>query len=100
MRTFTIIMVLTGTLFAESSFPAQKSGLKNYLCSKCSTLIKSPKFPSGVGCPSGTLHKWVDLGEVGDDTFQCEKCSVLLRSKGFPRSIGCPSGGLHKWNKL
>lgn len=100
MKILAITILLTGLLFAESSFPTQKCGLKNYLCPKCSTLIKSPKFPSGMGCPSGGLHKWVDLGEVGDDVFQCKKCSILLRSKSFPSSTGCPSGGLHQWNKL
>lgn len=100
MKIFTVVLLLTGTLFAESSFPNQKSGLKNYLCPKCSTSIKSPKFPSGIGCPSGGLHKWIDLGEVGDDAFQCKKCAILLRSKSVPRSAGCPTDGLHQWNKL
>lgn len=100
MKIFIVLLLLTGTLFADSSFPTQESRLRNYICSKCSTSIKSPKFPSGMGCLSGGLHKWVDLGEVGDDAFQCKKCSILLRSKSFPSSTGCPSGGLHQWNKL
>lgn len=97
MKTFVVVAIMACTLFAEG---VCQSGLRNYICSKCSTLICAPKSPSGGRCSDGILHEWVDLGEVGTNAYQCEKCSILLRSKSYPRPSWCSTGGLHKWDKL
>ena len=97
MKTFVVVAIMACTLFAEG---ACQSGLRNYICSKCSTLICASKSPSGGRCSAGILHEWDDLGEVGADVYQCEKCSIMLRSKKYPRPSWCSSGGFHQWSKL
>ena len=98
VRIFAVVATLACALFVEGA--VYQGTLRNYICSKCSTLICAPKPPSGGRCSAGILHEWVDLGEVGADVYQCEKCSIMLRSKKYPRPSWCSSGGLHKWSKF
>ncbi|MDR0605101.1 MAG: hypothetical protein LBG80_12435 [Bacteroidales bacterium] len=74
--------------------------MKNYQCKKCGTLLQNERTPSSLNCPSGGLHQWNDLGEIGTDAYQCRKCALLVKSKRRPSSFNCTSGGLHQWNKL
>ena len=74
--------------------------MRNYLCKKCATLVKSLKKPISFDCRSGGNHQWTDLGEVGDNNYQCQKCGLLLKSKKKPISFNCPSGGNHQWTQL
>lgn len=74
--------------------------MDNYQCKKCSTLIQNSKSPSASGCPSGSLHQWNKLGEVGDTNYQCKKCGTLVKVAKSPVVGGCPSGSLHQWTKL
>jgi len=60
----------------------------------------SDTFPSAAGCPHGGMHKWYNLGIVGNLNYQCRKCGVLIKSKTSPAAAGCPNGGQHSWNKL
>jgi len=55
--------------------------MRNYLCKKCATLVKSDKKPISFNCPSGGNHQWTDLGEVGTTNYQCQKCGLLLKSQ-------------------
>ncbi|HNZ48849.1 MAG TPA: hypothetical protein PLY90_01755 [Candidatus Hydrogenedentes bacterium] len=73
---------------------------KNWLCSKCSTKVESPSQPNGSNCPSGGMHRWNNLGEVGDTVYLCDKCSIKVKSKSRPNGSNCPAGGMHHWNKL
>ncbi|MDN5355382.1 MAG: hypothetical protein WAQ01_07765 [Bacteroidales bacterium] len=74
--------------------------MRNYLCKKCATLVKSDKKPISFNCPSGGNHQWTDLGEVGTTNYQCQKCGLLLKSQKKPISFNCPSGGNHQWTQL
>jgi predicted RNA-binding Zn-ribbon protein involved in translation (DUF1610 family) len=74
--------------------------MRNYLCKKCATLVKSDKKPISFNCPSGGNHQWNDLGEVGTTNYQCQKCGLLLKSQKKPISFNCPSGGNHQWTQL
>ena len=73
--------------------------MKNYFCEKCKTLVTSNQPPYPHNCPSGGNHKWTDLGEVGNDTYQCGKCGLVVKSKNMPYPFSCPNGGTHQWNK-
>jgi len=53
--------------------------MRNYLCKKCATLVKSDKKPISFNCPSGGNHQWTDLGEVGTTNYQCQKCGLLIK---------------------
>jgi DNA-directed RNA polymerase subunit RPC12/RpoP len=74
--------------------------MKNYMCKKCKTLIQSASRPSGFNCPSGGMHQWSDMGNVGTENHQCKKCGTLVQSKGRPSGFDCPAGGMHQWSKL
>jgi len=74
--------------------------MKNYLCKKCGTLVKSANQPSSLGCPAGSAHQWSNLGDVGDKNYQCKKCGTLVQSKNQPSSLGCPKSSAHQWTKL
>lgn len=74
--------------------------MKNYFCEKCKTLVTSNQPPYPHNCPSGGNHKWTDLGEIGNDTYQCGKCGLVVKSKNMPYPFSCPNGGTHQWNKL
>ena len=84
----------------QSVVNATNSGLKNYLCIKCETLVKKDKYPSFSGCPKGGNHNWKNLGTYGDNQFLCKRCSVFLKSKYIPNCAGCPKAGNHEWKKL
>ena len=74
--------------------------MKNFQCKKCSTHLKSANQPSSFNCPSGGMHQWTNLGDIGDSNYQCKKCALLLQSKSQPSSFNCPSGSMHQWTKL
>lgn len=74
--------------------------MKNYQCKKCSTHVQNSSTPKSFNCPSGGMHSWTDLGEVGPTNYQCKKCALLVQSKSTPRSFNCPSGSMHSWSKL
>ena len=74
--------------------------MKNFQCSKCGTLLNSNSTPRTDKCPSGGLHDWRKLGDVGNTPYQCRKCGTLVKSNSIPRTDKCPSGGLHDWRKL
>ena len=74
--------------------------MKNYQCKKCRTHLQKASRPSTSNCPSGGVHNWTDLGNVGSDNYQCKKCSLLVKSKSRPSTSNCTSGGVHNWSKL
>lgn len=74
--------------------------MKNYQCKKCSTHVQNSSTPKSFNCPSGGMHSWTDLGEVGPTNYQCKKCALLVQSKSTPKSFNCPSGSMHSWTKL
>ncbi len=55
--------------------------MRNYLCKKCATLVKSDKKPISFNCPSGGNHQWTDLGEVGTTNYQCQMSKMWASSK-------------------
>jgi len=74
--------------------------MKNYQCKKCGTLIQANSCPSISGCPAGSTHSWVILGDVGSKNFQCKKCGTLVKADSCPSISGCPKGSTHSWTKL
>lgn len=74
--------------------------MKNFQCKKCTTLLTSESTPNSLHCPSGGLHNWSKLGDIGPNNYQCKKCATLVKSKSIPSSLNCPSGSMHSWSKL
>lgn len=74
--------------------------MKNYQCKRCNTVIQSTSYPNSTGCPAGTSHNWVSLGETGTKTYQCKRCGIVLLSKDMPYGYACQNGSSHSWNKL
>lgn len=74
--------------------------MKNYRCKKCEKLVQSERSPEASGCLKGSLHAWVDMGEIGNDTYQCKKCGLVLKNKKMPPMPGCNGGSFHQWAKL
>jgi len=74
--------------------------MKNYQCKKCGTVIKSNNLPSVIGCPEGSTHQWINLGNVGDKNYQCRKCGTVVQSSSQPSLLGCPDSTAHQWIKL
>jgi len=75
--------------------------IKNYLCSKCGSLVEGKQMPPGMGClTNGNFHRWRDIGEKGDKGFHCEGCSTVVHSKETPSMFGCPGEGFHNWKDL
>jgi DNA-directed RNA polymerase subunit RPC12/RpoP len=74
--------------------------MDNYQCKKCATLIQSPKSPSALGCPKGSMHQWTKIAPVGNTNYQCKKCGTLVKTDRSPSALGCPSGSMHQWTKL
>lgn len=74
--------------------------MKNYLCTKCATLIQRDSTPSSSSCPKSGTHSWQYLGEVGDKSYQCKKCATVVKATAIPLSSTCPNGGTHSWSVL
>ncbi|MBI2271083.1 MAG: hypothetical protein HYU69_12125 [Bacteroidetes bacterium] len=75
--------------------------VKNFLCSKCGTLVKSKSTPNNFGClKGGNFHSWRDLGHEGEKGFYCKGCLTLIHSNDIPTKFGCPNEGFHDWEKI
>ena len=74
--------------------------MDNYQCQICSTLIQNSSTPTASGCPGGSLHRWIRLGQVGGTNYQCKKCGTLVKAAAMPTASGCPKASLHQWTKL
>lgn len=70
-----------------------------YYCTKCKTLVRQSKKPSGINCIR-EYHSWVNLGEVGDTNYRCNKCGMTLYTKNKPNSLHCDAFAYHFWTKL
>ena len=92
--------VLLLMLVSIACFSFTSSGIRNYQCRKCGTLVWQDRTPSYSGCPAGGSHSWVSLGNVGSNAYQCKKCGTLVYSERTPSYTGCPAGSSHSWRKL
>ncbi len=96
-----ILLSLITSVLLLLLFNYPESGVvKNYQCSKCSTLVKSERLPSTLNCRTGGSHQWYYLGEVGQENYNCKKCRTLLESKRIPSTLGCPTKESLQWNHL
>ena len=74
--------------------------MKNYLCTKCSSLVQSKTKPDSFNCVDFKLHNWVELGEVGPVTYECLRCGTLVNVLEMPPKQNCPAGEVHSWTRL
>ena len=97
------------TMMEQQQVPVAKSKPyvppeRIYQCERCYDIVKLSHQPSGGKCSGrkNAPHRWISLGEFGDNVYQCRKCSRKIKVKFHPAGGKCSAerNGPHSWSKL
>ncbi len=73
--------------------------LKVYCCTECFETEVKNTTPKIRGCKKATFHRWIYMGDKGQERYVCTVCSVKVNTEEVPTQFGCKDGHPHKWVK-
>jgi hypothetical protein len=74
--------------------------LKVYCCAECSEVEVKTITPKIRGCKKASFHRWVCMGERGEDKYVCDVCNIKINTSTIPSQYGCLGGKFHNWTKV
>lgn len=71
-----------------------------YQCNNCRAVVKKQTPPNTKGCEKAKIHYWINLAEVGKESYYCSACGIGVKTRSVPVTVGCINSTEHSWKKL